>query len=199
MESDEDRGPEPRWDARWATRGSKPQEPAAFVVEAARYLPGTGRALDVAGGAGRHAAWLAARGLEVTLVDVSTVALEHAARLARSRRVNLSLVQRNLEVDGLPSGTWDVILIHHFLDRALLGEVPDALEPEGVLVFCQPTRRNLERHERPGPEYLLKEGELADLVAGLPLDPVVLEESWGIEGRHEARLVARLADQRRAM
>ena len=199
MESGENRGPEPRWDAHWAKHGSEPEEPAAFVVEAARYLPGTGRALDVAGGAGRHAAWLAARGLEVTLVDISTVALEQASRLAHSRRVNISLVPKNLELDGLPSGTWDVILIHLFLDRALLGEVPDALEPEGVLVFCQPTRRNLERHERPGPEYLLEEGELADLVAGWPLDVVVLEEGWGLEGRHEARLVARLADQRRAM
>ena len=192
MDSCEDHGPGPHWDACWAARGPAAQEPAAFVTDAARYLPGTGRALDVAGGAGRHAVWLAARGLEVTLVDISTVALDQAARLADDRGLSISLVQRNLEAEGLPSGRWDAVLIHHFLDRALLAEVPDALESGGVVVFCQPTRRNLERHERPGPMYLLEEGELADLVESWPLDVISLEESWGLEGRHEARLIARL-------
>ncbi len=66
-----------RWDARWE-RNRQPQTPAAFVVESARFLPATGTAIDVAGGSGRNAIWLAGRGLEVTLVDVSSVALTRA-------------------------------------------------------------------------------------------------------------------------
>ena len=179
-----------RWDRRWSQRlGST--EAAAFVVESSRFVPRSGRALDVAGGAGRHGVWLAERGLRVTLVDVSQVALDYAARLAADRRVPLTTVRRDLETDGLVGGPWDVVLIHHFLDRAVLASAPQALERGGVFIFCQPTLRNLERHDRPGPRFLLEEGELADLVSGWPLQVLVLEENWGVEGRHEARFVGR--------
>ncbi len=161
------------------------------MVESSRFVPRSGRALDIAGGAGRHAVWLAERGLEVTLVDVSQVALDHAGRLAADRRVSLTTVRRDLEADGLVGGLWDVVLIHHFLDRAVLASAPQALERGGVFIFCQPTLRNLERHDRPGPQFLLEEGELADLVSGWPLQVLLLEENWGVEGRHEARFVGR--------
>src|SRR5258708_27172975 len=42
--------------------------------------PGT--ALDVAGGAGRHALWLADRGWQVKLIDISEVGIEAARRNA---------------------------------------------------------------------------------------------------------------------
>ncbi len=73
----------------------------------------------------------------------------------------------------------------------MLAAAPGALEPHGLLIFCQPTVRNLERHERPARRYLLEEGELAALAAGMALEVLLLEEGWGEEGRHEARLVAR--------
>lgn len=179
-----------RWDRRWARR-SESTVAAAFVVDSGRFLPRSGRALDVAGGAGRHAVWLAERGLTVTLVDVSQVALDRAKQLAAGRRVRLRTVQRDLEADGLVAGQWEVVLIHHFLDRAVLASAPDALERGGVLIFCQATSRNLERHDRPGPQFLLEEGELADVISGWSLEVLVLEESWGVEGRHEARFVGR--------
>ena len=147
--------------------------------------------MDVAGGAGRHAVWMAEQGLAVTIVDVSQVALDRAGQLAARRQVPLTTVLRDLEADGLPPGTWDVVLIHHFLDRLVLGAATTALERGGVLIFCQPTLRNLERHDRPGAQFLLEEGELADMASGWPLEILSLEESWGIEGRHEARLVGR--------
>ena len=161
------------------------------MVEAGRFLPRSGRALDVAGGAGRHAVWLAERGLKVTIVDASQIALDHAGRRAASRKVPLTTVRRDLEAGGLVGGLWDVVLMYHFLDRAVLASAPGALERRGVLIFCQPTLRNLERHDRPGPQYLLEEGELADLVAGWRLEVLLLEETWGVEGRHEARFVGR--------
>lgn len=181
--------PAERWDRRWSER--RIQEPAAFVESTSRFLPKEGRAIDVAGGAGRHALWLAEQGLEVTLADVSQVALDRARELARERGLEIEVVRRDLESKGLPAGSWRVILIHHFLDRDVLGSAPGALEPRGVLIFCQPTVRNLERHERPDRRYLLEEGELAVLVAEMRLEVLLLEEGWGAEGRHEARLVAR--------
>ena len=147
--------------------------------------------MDVAGGAGRHAVWLAEQGLTVTLADISRVALDRAERLAAERQVALITAHRDLEADGLPTGPWDVILIHHFLDRPILAAAVNALEQGGVLIFCQPTLRNLERHERPGSQFLLGEGELAEMVSGWPLEVLLLDEGWGTDGRHEARLVGR--------
>jgi SAM-dependent methyltransferase len=187
-----------RWDERWTSHGDVPQEPAALVASAQPYLPASGTAIDVAGGTGRHALWLARLGLDATLVDVSQVALDTAAQAARNRDLAITTIRRDLEAEGMPPGTWDVVLMHYFLDRNLFAQVPDALETGGVFVFCQPTVRNLERHERPGRRYLLEEGELAALIDGLPLVPLVLEESWSSKDRHEARLIARLQHQRRA-
>jgi SAM-dependent methyltransferase len=188
--SAEPESPGIRWDHIWSQRDLA-TDPARFVVSAAGFLPDGGRALDVAGGTGRHAVWLAARGFAVTLVDASEVALAKANTLARDRRVSITTAQRDLEADGLPPGRWGLLLMHHFFDRGLLASTADALEPGGILIFCQPTLRNLERHERPGRRFLLEEGELADLVAPMPLEVLFAEEGWGSEGRHEARLVAK--------
>lgn len=184
--------PAERWDRRWARRNHD-SPPAAFVVALAPYLPRAGTALDVAGGTGRHAIWLAQRGFEVTLVDASRVALDAAAARAEALDVELRLLTRDLEAKGLPPGTWDVVLVHHFLDRDVLAQVPGALRPGGVFAFCQPTVRNLDRHERPARRFLLDEGEMAALVEAMPLDVLLLEEGWGAADRHEARLVARKA------
>jgi hypothetical protein len=63
------------------------------------------------------------------------------------------------------------------------------LAPGGLLLFCQATVKNIERHPKPPRGYLIEEGELPRLVQGL--DIVRYEEGWLEEGRHEARIVAR--------
>ncbi len=180
-----------RWNQRWRGREHPTDEPSPWLVAIAPLLPSRGRALDVAGGAGRHAVWLARRGLDVTLVDVSDEALALAGGAAAAAGVRLELVRGDLDVDpgALPPGPWDLIVCFHYLDRPLLPRLAAALAPGGTLVFCQPTRKNLERHPRPGSSHLLDEGEAPSLARGL--DIVVSEEGWLDEGRHEARLVAR--------
>jgi hypothetical protein len=61
-----------------------------------------------------------------------------------------------------------------------------------VLLIAQPTVRNLERHDRPPRSWLLDEGQLGAVVAGLEhLEVVELSEGWTDEDRHEARAVLR--------
>jgi tellurite methyltransferase len=177
-----------KWDAKWAARGS-PGEPSPFVRSLDGLLPRAGRALDVAGGAGRHAIWLARRGLEVTLVDVSPEAL----RLARAAAGDLPITTLELDLDvaPLPAGPFELILCFHFLDRRVYGELPARLAPGGLLVAVHPTRLNLERHPSPAAPYLVEPGELPALLPGLEI--VRSEEGWLEESRHEARLVARRA------
>lgn len=184
--SDADRD---RWEARYRTSGPPAKGPSAFLLSLDALLPRRGRALDVAGGAGRHALWLARRGLSVTLCDISETALALARRAAQAERLALETVAVDLEAVPLPAGPWDVVLSFHYLQRDLFARWPDLLAPGGLLVFVQPTRSNLERFPKPGSSHLLEDGELPSLVQGLEV--VRYDEGWLDEGRHEARLVAR--------
>lgn len=177
-----------RWNARY--REAEPPSPVSpFLASLDAILPRRGRALDVAGGAGRNALWLARRGLAVTLADVSDVALERAAEEARRERLPLATVQVDLEEAPLPPGPWDLVLCTYFLHRPLFAAFAGALAPGGLLVVAHATRSNLLRNPRPGPLHLLDDGELPALVRGLEV--VRYDEGWLESGRHEARVVAR--------
>ena len=183
-----------RWNQRYRDRATRVSEPALFLRSLDDVLPTQGRALDVAGGAGRNAVWLAQRGLEVSLLDISDVALERARAAARESQIELIEIRRDLDHDPFPPGPWHVIVDFHFLARELFSEFARALAPGGYLVFVQPTMANLTRHSKPGAKYLLRDGELPGLIerAGPPqLEIVQYREGWSEEGRHEAELLAR--------
>lgn len=179
--------------ARWNRRylgGDAPREPAEAVVELLEDLP-PGRALDVAGGAGRHAIWLAQRGWDVLLVDAAEIGLRLAGERAHAAGATLKVLQRNLMAEPLPTGRFDLVVVVAFLDRDVLDAVPDALVPGGRLVFVQPTTTNLERHDRPPRRFLLEPGEMARIGDRLGLEVEVCDEGWWPDGRHQARLRAR--------
>lgn len=183
------------WNDRYRDRAASDGAPSDFVASLHDVLPSAGRALDVAGGAGADAVLLAEGGLEVTLLDVSDEALRLARDRAAARGVRLSTVRIDLEAEPPPPGPWDVVLVRHYLQRPLLPRLAGLLAPGGLLCVCIATRRNLERHPRPSARFLLEPGELPGLVPGLEI--VRWVEDWtdvGPEGRHEARLVARVPD-----
>ncbi len=182
------RGDRERWNERY--REEVPlAPPSAFLVGLDPLLPRQGRALDVAGGTGRHALWLARRGLDVTLADVSEVALARALRAAAEARLSIATSRLDLDEEPLPRGPWDVVVCIAFLSRPLLARVEEALAPGGWLVVEHATRSNLQRHARPGAAHLLEDGELPGLIPGLAV--IRYEEGWLERGRHDARLVAR--------
>lgn len=183
--SDEDRA---RWEERYRTGGHPAGGPSALLASVDDLLPRRGRALDVAGGAGRHALALARRGLDVTLCDISETALGLAAAAARAEGLALATVAVDLERDPLPAGPWDLVLSFHYLQRDLFTRWPEVLAPGGMLVFVQPTLTNLERHPKPGARFLLEDGELPGLVQGLEV--LRVREGWLEDGRHDALLVA---------
>jgi len=182
-------GDRKRWEERYQTVGAHLHEPSSFLVSLDDVLPRAGRALDVAGGAGRHAVWLAQRGLAVTVCDISETALSLANAAAAAANLSVETVALDLEQAPLPAGPWAVVLSFHYLQRDLFERWPLVLAPGGLLVFVQQTRSNLERHPKPGSSHLLADGELPGLVRGLEV--LRYEEGWLDEDRHEARLVAR--------
>jgi tellurite methyltransferase len=182
-----------RWDARHRA-STGPAGPSAFLRSLDRLLPAARpggsppRALDAAGGLGHDAVWLASRGLEVTLADVSRIALDRARDAAAAAGVTLHLALVDLEREPLPDGPFDLVVVQNFLWRPLFAAVPAVLAPGGLFAYRQPTRTNFERNPSPSARFLLEDGELPGLVAGLAI--VQYEEGW-FDGRHEARLVAR--------
>jgi SAM-dependent methyltransferase len=177
------------WDRRWrqGTHGSKDMSP--FLTSLDALLPRTGSALDVAGGRGWNALWLARRGLAVTLVDVSPVALALARERAEAEGLPLTTLERDLGEAPLPPGPFALVTCFHFLRRPLFPDMAAVLAPGGLLVVEIATRRNLERHASPSERFLVEEGELPGLVVGLEV--LSHDEDWRPSGRHEARLVAR--------
>lgn len=179
-----------RWNARWS-EGAAREDPSPFLVAQAHRLPAAGRALDVAGGPGHNARWLARRGLAVTLADVSDVALAQAAARAGAEGVALATVRVDVEEEPFPPGPWDLVVCTYFLHRPLFAAVAAALAPGGLLLFAHATRTNLTRHPRPGPGHLLEDGEAPGLVRAAGLEVLEHVEGWLEAGRHEARVVAR--------
>ena len=175
------------WNERYAER-PWPTDPSPWLIANARFLAIPGRALDIAGGTGRNAIWLAARGWDVTITDVSSVAIDLAVTRARSFDITLRTLETDLNHGDLPTGPWDAIMLFHYLDRALFSAFVDLLEPRGTVIGSLATVRNLERNSRPPLPYLLDEGELPRLLQGLEL--VEYDESWE-SGHHDARFVAR--------
>jgi SAM-dependent methyltransferase len=178
------------WNERYRAGSHQGSTPASFIVRAADRRPPPGRVLDVAGGAGRHAVFLAGRGFAVTVADVSDVALELAAERAKNAGCSLRAMRVDLEREPLPAGPWDLIVCFHYLHRPLFPAFARALAPGGELWLCQPTVRNLERHARPSARFLLQEGEARELATAAGLEVIELDEGWSTEGRHEARLIA---------
>ena len=87
-------------------------EPNRFVVEVASGLP-PGTALDLAGGEGRNAVWLAEQGWRVTVLDWSKVALEKGRTLADARGVaaEVAFMEADL-VDWEPAqASADLVLV----------------------------------------------------------------------------------------
>ena len=185
--ADEDRL---RWDAKYEGR----TVPVADASEALRsvlpWIPASGPALDIAGGDGGQAVWLALRGLEVTLCDVSGVALQRARSLAEVRDVGLTTVQADLEEQPLPDGPWALVLCANYLQPSIWKGVAQALAPGGVAIWLHPTVENLARNPKPSRRFLLSQGQGRAVFEDAGLECVFADEGW-VGGRHLCRLVGR--------
>jgi len=177
-----------KWDAKYAAE-DVPREPSAVLQGLATLLPVKGKVLEIAGGAGRNSIWLAQRGLDVTIADVSPRGLEIAGQRAKEAGIQITLLPADLEEGPFPEGPWDLILSVCYLWRPLFAIYPQVLAPSGLLVVIQPTKKNLERHPKPPAGFLLNDGELPGLVSGLEI--VHYAEGWQADGRHDAVVVAK--------
>ena len=156
-----------------------------------RALPRRGRALDLASGEGRHAIWLASRGLEVTAVDRDERALEYLRRAARDNALTVSTKCVDLEQTAVSLGiaAFDVIVVTNYLHRPLFPRIQTALAQGGFLIYETFTRAQATIGKPTNPAFLLEPGELERLVS--PLEILRSREGF-FDGRHVASVLARL-------
>lgn len=136
---------------------------ARVLAEFEHLLPATGRALDLACGRGGNALLLARHGLETWAWDISDTAVRQLDNLAREKHVAITVQQRDVVRQPPEACTFDVIVVSHFLDRALLPAIHQALCYQGLL-FYQTFIRDKAPDCGPGnPAYLLESNELLSL------------------------------------
>jgi len=166
-----------RWNQKYREAPAAWLEPDPFLELAfSKYIlplfPHGGSALDLAGGAGRHAIWLAKRGWEVTLIDISETGVEQARQNAGQLASHIHVVVDDLthfkaaQTDR--ETKFEVVMVFFYLRREMFAEIKKALRPGGLLVYKTYTREQAELPRGPkNLAHLLELGELVQLASGL--------------------------------
>lgn len=127
-----------RWDLKYEEGLPSLTEPDPFFIDAYQrfvqppFRPGV--ALDLAGGLGRHALWLASRNWQVTVVDISDVAIRKLSQAALDRAVDLTLHVQDASHYQFEPSRFDLIVLFYHFDRSIFPKLPSALKPDGLLI-----------------------------------------------------------------
>ena len=182
------------WNKKYGELSHSSLEPDPFLVSAYDEfvaIQPPALALDVAGGVGRHAIWLAQRGWHVRLVDISEI----GANLARENAERASIAgsitteTRDLNVkQNLGREQYDLVVVFFFLQRELFPALLAAIKPGGFLIYKTYTAEQKNFAGGPThPMFLLQPNELLHAFSSLR----VLHYHETIEQKGVAELVAR--------
>jgi len=149
-----------RWDRKYdTTQYIFGKTPIAFLQEHLHLLP-KGKTLDIAMGEGRNGVFLAAKGFNVTGIDISETGLKKAHTLAKAHGVTIETKVVDLETYQLPAETYDVIICTYYLQQDLFPQIIQALKPGGMVVMETYTLDHLKYRARFPRQFLLKPNEL---------------------------------------
>ncbi len=158
------------WNRRFAEGSHGPLEADPLLVNAyqdyIQPLLGEGhskRALDLAGGTGRHTLYLAERGWQTTLIDVSDVGAQKARQHAAERGLALEVRNEDLRFAELGTESYELVLVFFYLQRELFPALLRALAPGGILVYKTYTSEHPRLSGGRGPSHpmhLLQSNEL---------------------------------------
>jgi tellurite methyltransferase len=183
-----------RWNQKYGKRpASSGIAPDPFLLRSfAEYIrplfPRGGRALDLAGGAGRHAIWLAKQGWEVILIDISETAVEQARQNAGLLQTHLHFVVDDLTHFKASQTQFDLVMVFFYLERKTFSEMVQAVRPGGLLVYKTYTQAQTKVRNGPkNPAHLLRSNELCQLAAEMQ----ILHYREDVSDKATAEMVAR--------
>ena len=130
-----------RWDKRYRAGSYRARSYASPLLE--RWIdtlalcPGA-RVLDLGCGSGRNSLYLAERGLAVTGVDISSIAIAQAENKAEARGLTVSFRQRDLDLPivetDLAQSKFQLIIMIRYINRRLFPHISSLLSPNGYFV-----------------------------------------------------------------
>jgi tellurite methyltransferase len=173
-------------------KGPDPFLVRAFSECVLPLYPNGGSALDLAGGVGKNAIWLARQGWEVTLIDISEAGVEQARQNAGPLASHIHFVVDDLTQFKATQTEFrtgfELVMTFFYLERRIFPEIVKAMRPGGLLLYKTHTVAQKASARGPrNPEHLLKPGELQELADGLR----VLHYSEEVAETATAELVAR--------
>lgn len=149
-----------KWNDRYRTGAYQERDrPSEFLT---RWLPqiSSGRALDVACGAGRNALYLAEAGFTVDAVDVSGEGLARAKASACDRGITVNWIELDLDT-GIPGeDRYDLILMIRYVNPTLLRSLTERLRPGGYLLCEEHLVTTAEVIGPENPRFRVQPGEL---------------------------------------
>ncbi len=136
MPSDDARS---HWDLKYEQGLPSLEKPDPFFLTAfdqfvADSFPNGGMALDLAGGIGRHALWLAKRNWQVTVLDISEVAIRKLDQKAQLLDLTLNLLALDAKEYTFKPACFDLIVMFYHFDRDICPQVLSALNPGGFVI-----------------------------------------------------------------
>jgi len=121
--------------ASFITQNELPDE---NLTEFLRTCPKPARALEFGCGEGRNANFMAGQGIDVTAIDISQVAVKHARKLAKKRKVNVNFLAGDIFKAGLERQAYQFVYdcgcFHHLAPHrrlSYLGLLDHTLVPGG--------------------------------------------------------------------
>jgi|SRR5215831_19218583 len=155
------------WNKKYSEGSYPASEPEPLAVQTFTQFLATSRggiALDVAGGAGRNALWLAQRGWRVKLIDISEAGIALAQGSLRKAGLQHLLETEVVDLNAmhdLGRDAYDLVLVIYYLQRELFPALAAALKPGGLLIYQTYTTGQLQLPQGPhNPRFLLQPGEL---------------------------------------
>jgi SAM-dependent methyltransferase len=190
MNSEEQRA---HWDLKYEQGVTSLTKPDPFFISAYRRFvdqsfPNAGVALDLAGGLGRHALWLASRNWQVSVVDLSDVAIEKLSQAALKLNVKLDLFTLDAAEYKFEPTRFDLIVLFFHVDRNLFPKIFLSLNPGGLLICKAHLRWDAVERLAPVSTDPLYRNELVSLV---PLLHVMYHKERPVRDRGVVEFVGR--------
>ena len=158
-----------KWDHIYKGSDDKTGKPCRVLSSHSHLLPTGGAALDLACGRGGNALFLAARGYNTRAWDISEVAIQRLADLAKQLGLPLTAQQRDVTADPPEPASFDIIIVSRFLDQALAPAICAALKEQGLLFYQTFIREKVSDFGPHNPAYRLQANELLHLFSSLHL------------------------------
>ncbi|PKO87106.1 MAG: SAM-dependent methyltransferase [Betaproteobacteria bacterium HGW-Betaproteobacteria-10] len=149
--------------------------PSLWVERHMAYIPPGAQVLDLACGGGRHTKLFAERGYPVLAVDRNASALAALQNLPGVRALELDLEGAEWPLAGQHFAG---IVVTNYLWRPHLADLLALLAPGGVLIYETFMLGNEVFGKPSNPDFLLRSGELHELVGAAGLRQIAFVEGY---------------------